>query len=365
MIHIKTEAEIAKMRAAGLVVSAALEAVRAAIAPGVTTADLDAIAERVIRDAGATSNFKGYRGGAGGQVPYPGSICASINDEVVHGIPDAAMCCATATSSRSTAARSSTAGTATPRSPLASARSIRPIQTMLDVCEESMWRGIAAGVAGGRLGDIGHAVESYVRSQGSYGIVEEYGGHGIGTAMHQEPHVPNHGRRGRGLTLQPGLTLAVEPMIMMGKRHLVTLDDDWTVVTVDGSWAAHFEHTFAVTRMARRCSLRPIWESRGWPRSAQLSGCIGAVAVRTVVERGPKDKRSVAFSIDWPGWSRGAKSAELALETLESYRARYRPVARLAKMAREFDAAGPLKDRRGTRSEPVRPTSGASPSRRA
>jgi methionyl aminopeptidase len=247
MIHIKTEAEIAKMRAAGLVVSAALEAMRAAIAPGVTTADLDAIAARVITAAGATSNFKGYRGGAGGQVPYPGTICASINDEVVHGVPDrrhvlregdiiSIDCGAIVDGWHGDAAFTVGVGTIDPA-----------IQRMLDTCEESMWRGIGAGVAGGRLGDIGYAVESYVHSQGSYGIVEEYGGHGIGTQMHQEPHVPNLGRRGKGLTLQPGLTLAVEPMIMMGKRHLVTLDDDWTVVTVDHSWAAHFEHTFAVT----------------------------------------------------------------------------------------------------------------------
>ena len=234
MIHIKTEAEIAKMRVAGLVVSAALEAMRAAIAPGVTTADLDAIAERVIRDAGATSNFKGYRGGAGGAGALSrASICASINDEVVHGVPDrrhmlrdgdiiSIDCGAIVDGWHGDAAFTAGVGTIDPA-----------MQTMLDVCEESMWRGIAAGVAGGHLGDIGYAVESYVRSQGSYGIVEEYGGHGIGTAMHQEPHVPNLGRRGRGLTLQPGLTLAVEPMIMMGKRHLVTLDDDWTVVTVN------------------------------------------------------------------------------------------------------------------------------------
>ncbi|MDQ1486953.1 MAG: methionyl aminopeptidase [Actinomycetota bacterium] len=246
MIHLKTEAEIAKMRTAGLVVYDALEAVRAAIAPGVSTADLDAIAEKTIRDAGATSNFKGYRGG--GQAPYPATICASVNDEVVHGIPDprhvlregdiiSIDCGAIVDGWHGDAAFTAGVGQIDPA-----------VQQMLDVCEESMWRGIAAGVAGGRLGDIGHAVESYVRSQGSYGIVEEYGGHGIGTAMHQEPHVANHGRRGKGLTLQPGLALAVEPMIMMGRRHVATLDDDWTVVTVDGSWAAHFEHTFAVTR---------------------------------------------------------------------------------------------------------------------
>jgi methionyl aminopeptidase len=245
MIHLKNDAEIAKMRDAGLVVAAALEAVRAAIEPGVTTADLDAIAEETIRGAGATSNFKGYR--AGGHTPYPATICASVNDEVVHGIPSRKRvlregdvisidCGAILDGWHGDSAFTAGVGEIDPE-----------IARMLEVCEQSMWRGIAAGVAGGRLSDIGHAIESYVRSQGSYGIVEEYGGHGIGTAMHQEPHVPNHGKPGKGLRMQAGLTLAVEPMIMMGKRHVVTLDDDWTVVTVDGSWAAHFEHTFAVT----------------------------------------------------------------------------------------------------------------------
>ena len=255
MIHIKTDAEIAKMRAAGLVVSAALEAVRATIAPGVTTADLNAVAERVIADAGATSNFKGYR--AGGHTPFPAVICASVNDEVVHGIPSAARalregdiisvdCGAVLDGWHGDAAFTAGVGVIDPA-----------VQDMLDVCEESMWRGIAAGVSGGRLGDIGHAVESWVKSQGSYGMVEEYGGHGIGTQMHQDPHVPNHGRRGKGLTLQSGLTLAVEPMIMLGNRRVVTLEDDWTVVTADGSWAAHFEHTFAVTQAGPQVMTSP------------------------------------------------------------------------------------------------------------
>jgi methionyl aminopeptidase len=246
MIHIKTDAEIAKMRAAGLVVHAALEAVRAAIAPGVTTAELDDVAARTIASAGATSNFKGYGGGGGGQVPYPATICASVNDEVVHGVPGRRAlregdvisidCGAVLDGWHGDAAFTVGVGAIDPA-----------VQAMLDVCEESMWQGIGAGVAGGRLGDIGHAVESYVKSHGHYGIVEEYGGHGIGTSMHQDPHVPNHGRRGKGLVLQVGLALAVEPMIMMGKRAIFTHDDDWTISTVDGSWAAHFEHTFAVT----------------------------------------------------------------------------------------------------------------------
>lgn len=246
MIHLKSPGEIAKMREAGLVVAAALDAVRAAIAPGVSTADLDAIAAKTISDLGATSNFKGYK--AGGDTPYPATICTSVNDEVVHGIPSrrrilragdviSVDCGAVVDGWHGDAAFTAGVGEIEPR-----------IAAMLEVCEQAMWRGIAAGVVGGRLSDIGHTVQSYIRSQGSYGIVEEYGGHGIGTAMHQDPHVPNHGRPGKGPRLQAGLTLAVEPMIMMGDRHVHTLADAWTVSTDDGSWAAHFEHTFAVTQ---------------------------------------------------------------------------------------------------------------------
>ncbi len=245
MIQLKSDAEIAKMREAGLVVAAALDAMRAAVAPGVSTGELDAIADETIRAAGATSNFKGY--GGHGQPPYPATICASVNDEVVHGIPSRKRilhegdivsidCGAIVDGWHGDAAFTAAVGEVGP-----------DVQRLLDTCEESMWRGIAAGAAGSTLGDIGFAIESYVHSQGKYGLVEEYGGHGIGTEMHQEPHIPNRGKRGRGLRLSPGLVLAVEPMIMMGQRHVATLDDGWTVATVDGSLAAHFEHTFAVT----------------------------------------------------------------------------------------------------------------------
>lgn len=245
MIQLKSDAEIAKMREAGLVVAAALDAVRAAIAPGVTTAELDEIAADVLRNAGAASNFKGYR--AGGSVPYPATICASINDEVVHGIPSRKRtlragdiisidCGAIVDGWHADAAFTAGVGEISPEA-----------ARLIEVCEEALWRGIAAGRPGATLGDIGYAVESYVRSQGDYGMVEEYGGHGIGTEMHQEPHVPNRGKPGRGLRLVPGLVLAVEPMIMLGDRRVFTRDDHWTVATVDGSWAAHFEHTFAVT----------------------------------------------------------------------------------------------------------------------
>ncbi len=242
MIQMKTPAEVAKMREAGLVVCHALGVLRDMVAPGITTQDLDEAAERSIRDAGAIPSFLGY-----GSPAYPATLCTSVNEEIVHGIPRATKvlcegdvvsidCGAILDGWHGDSAITVGVGEISPEA-----------QKMLDVCEESMWRGISAGIAGGRLSDIGYAVESYVRSQGKYGIVEEYGGHGIGTEMHQDPHVPNYGKPGRGPTLAPGLVLAVEPMINMGGRRTRTLADEWTVVTADGSWSAHFEHTFAIT----------------------------------------------------------------------------------------------------------------------
>jgi methionyl aminopeptidase len=239
MIQIKTEAEIAVMRAAGLVVARTLEAVRAAVAPGVTTAELDAIAEETIRKAGAVPSFKGYHG-------FPATICASVNEEIVHGIPGPKIlregdivsidCGAIVDGYHGDAAVTVAVGSATDE-----------LLELMRVCEDAMWQGLAAAQVGGRLSDIGHAIETSISSRGSYGIVREYTGHGIGTEMHQEPNVPNFGRPGRGPRLQKGLALAVEPMVNLGGRHTRLLDDGWTVVTADGKRAAHFEHTVALT----------------------------------------------------------------------------------------------------------------------
>ncbi len=239
MIQIKTEAEIAVMRAAGLVVGRTLETVQAAVAPGVTTAELDAIAEDTIRQAGAVPSFKGYHG-------FPASICASVNEEIVHGIPGPRIlregdivsidCGAIVDGYHGDAAVTVAVGTAAPE-----------LLELIRVCEDAMWRGLAAVQVGGRLSDVGHAIETSITAQGSYGIVREYTGHGIGTEMHQEPNVPNYGRPGRGPRLQKGLALAVEPMVTQGSRHTRLLEDGWTVVTADGKWSAHFEHTVAVT----------------------------------------------------------------------------------------------------------------------
>jgi methionyl aminopeptidase len=239
MIQIKTEAEVAKMRAAGLVVARTLDVLRDAVAPGVTTADLDALAEREIRAAGAVPSFKGYHG-------FPATICASVNDEIVHGIPGRRVlregdivsldCGAILDGWHGDAAVTVPVGWVAPE-----------LLELIDVCEQALWDGIAAARLGGRLTDISHAIESSVRGRGPYGIVEEYVGHGIGTEMHQDPQVPNYGRPGRGPKLRKGLVLAAEPMVNLGGRHTRVLADGWTVVTADGGRSAHFEHTFTLT----------------------------------------------------------------------------------------------------------------------
>lgn len=239
MIQLKTDAEIALMREAGLVVARTLEVLRAAVAPGVSTGELDRLAEETIRAAGAVPSFLGYRG-------FPATICASINDEIVHGIPrrDRVLregdivsldCGAIVAGWHGDAAVTVPVGEVAPE-----------LTRLMEVCETALWAGLAAAHLGGRLSDISHAIESRVRPHG-YGIVEGYGGHGIGSAMHQEPHVLNYGRPGRGPRLVRGLCLAIEPMINLGSKETRELDDGWTVVTVDGSASAHFEHTFTLT----------------------------------------------------------------------------------------------------------------------
>ncbi|GAB2759946.1 type I methionyl aminopeptidase [Nocardioides pakistanensis] len=238
-IEIKTPEQIRKMRTAGLLVGQTLELLRASVRPGITTLELDRIAEDNIRSHGGVPSFKGYHG-------FTGSICASVNDEVVHGIPGDRVieegdlvsidCGAVVDGWHGDAAITVAVGEVPEEA-----------RELMRVTEEAMWRGFAAARLGGRLTDISHAVESYVRSQGDYGIVEDYVGHGIGTAMHQPPNVPNFGKPGRGPKLVEGLALAVEPMVVLGHPSTYVLPDDWTVKTDDGSFAAHFEHTFTLT----------------------------------------------------------------------------------------------------------------------
>ncbi|MFI5832325.1 type I methionyl aminopeptidase [Micromonospora sp. NPDC051300] len=243
-IQLKTPEQIELMRAAGLVVARALSRMREAVAPGVTTADLDAIAEATIREAGAVPSFKGYHG-------FPASICSSVNEQVVHAIPSSKQvlragdiisidCGAVLNGWHGDAAVTVAVGEVAPA-----------LLRMAEVAEDAMWAGIAAAARGaasgrGRLTDISHAVETAVRKGGRYGIVDGYGGHGIGTEMHQDPHVLNHGRPGKGPRLVPGLALAIEPMITAGSPRTVELSDGWTVVTRDRSMAVHVEHSMAL-----------------------------------------------------------------------------------------------------------------------
>ncbi len=238
-IQIKTPEQIAGMRRAGLVVGETLELLRSSVRAGLTTGELDAIAEDNIRSSGATPSITGYNG-------FPGSICASVNDEVVHGIPgERVLAAGDLVSIDCGAIVDGWHGDAAITVAVGEVPS--EVTELMRVTEEAMWRGIAAARLGGRVTDISHAVESHVRSQGGYGILEDYVGHGIGTEMHQPPNVPNFGRPGRGPKLVRGLALAVEPMITLGGKDTVVLDDDWTVLTADGTWAAHFEHTFTLT----------------------------------------------------------------------------------------------------------------------
>jgi methionyl aminopeptidase len=238
-IELKSLDQIAQMRAAGLVVARGLAEMSAAAAPKVSTADLDAIGREVLRSAGATSSFLGYNG-------FPAVICSSVNDRIVHGIPAPDEVLregdlvsidfgAIVDGWHADAACTVAVGAVSPAAAALSA-----------ACEASLWDGLAAARVGARLSDISHAVETSVTAAGDYGIVTGYGGHGIGSAMHMDPHVLNHGKPGRGPRLVAGMALAIEPMLTAGSRATTELDDGWTVATVDGSLAAHWEHTVAI-----------------------------------------------------------------------------------------------------------------------
>jgi methionyl aminopeptidase len=242
-IELKTPDQIAVMRAAGLVVARALREMAAATGPGVSTAELDALAREVLRDGGATSSFLDYDIGNG---PYPAVICASVNERVVHGIPSSTEMLrdgdiisidfgAIVDGWHGDAAVTVLVGDVDEAS-----------RGLSEACERSLWDGLAAARPHGRLGDISNAVERSISGSGRYGIVAGYGGHGIGTRMHMDPHVLNYGKAGKGPRLHPGTCLAIEPMITLGSRATCELSDGWTVATADGSRAAHWEHTVAI-----------------------------------------------------------------------------------------------------------------------
>ncbi|MFC4335723.1 type I methionyl aminopeptidase [Salininema proteolyticum] len=242
-IQIKTTEQIRKMRKAGLVVADVHEAVRNAAAPGVSTAELDRIAEETIRSADGVPSFKGYDIGWG---PYPGSICSSINEQVVHAIPAEDQVLkdgdvisvdvgAIVDGWHGDAAITIEIGDVAPE-----------VRELHRVCDASMWAGIRAAATSKRLGGISNAIETTVDGAGEYGIVEGFGGHGIGTEMHQDPHILNYGEPNDGPKLKPGMCLAIEPMITLGSPDTAELEDQWTIVTADGSVAAHTEHSIAL-----------------------------------------------------------------------------------------------------------------------
>ena len=242
MIVCRSAAELDKMRAAGRLVGEVLTAMRAMVAPGVTTGELDALAERLITDAGAVPAFKGYHG-------YPATICASVNEQVVHGIPnDRPMVEGDIVSIDMGAKLDGFFGDCAVTVPVGVVDSAAA--ELLRVTEEALYKAIEKVRPGGRISDIGHAVQQHIEAYG-FSVVREFVGHGIGTALHEEPQIANYGPAGHGPRLAEGMVVAIEPMVNIGKPVVKVLADGWTAVTRDGSLSAHFEHTVAVTRDGR------------------------------------------------------------------------------------------------------------------
>ena len=239
MIVLKNGRELKIMREACRISAEALKLAGNAVEPGVTTAELDRIAEKYILSQGAVPNFKNYNG-------YPATACISINNEVIHGIPSkkrvikAGDIVSIDLGAKFEGYHGDNAAT------FACGAISDEAKRLMDTTRESLYEGIAAAVSGGRLGDIGAAIQQYVEKRG-YSVVRQFVGHGIGTQLHESPEVPNFGTHGRGIRLMPGMTLAIEPMINMGHYDVKVMPDGWTVLTKDGSLSAHFEHTIVIT----------------------------------------------------------------------------------------------------------------------
>lgn len=239
MILLKSERELDKMRVSAQITAEVISELIKCIKPGITTGELDRIAEQLVHDKGALPAFKGYRG-------YPKSVCISINEEVVHGIPGKRKLQEGDIVSLDFGVLKD--GFYGDMAVTVGAGKITPGRiTLIKVTEEALAKGIAQAYPGNRLGDISYAIESYVLENG-YSVVRDYVGHGIGSQMHEEPQIPNFGEPGTGHLLKEGMTFAIEPMVNMGKYQVKTLSDGWTVVTRDGRPSAHFEHTIAITK---------------------------------------------------------------------------------------------------------------------
>lgn len=244
MVYLKTDEEVELLRQANLLVGATLAELAKVIAPGVTTKELDKIADTFIRDHGAVPTFKGFPNPNGG--PFPASICTSVNEQVVHGIPnDTPLKDGDIVSIDCGTQLNGYCGDSCYT--FAVGEISDEVQKLLTTTKESLYKGIEQAVVGRRLGDISAAVQSYNEQQG-YGVVREFVGHGIGREMHEDPQVPNYGRRGNGMLLKNGLCIAIEPMITMGTREVYLQQDMWGVVTRDGKPAAHYEHSVCVRK---------------------------------------------------------------------------------------------------------------------
>lgn len=246
MVTIKSKKEIELMREACKIVALTHQAIEQAIKPGISTAELDKIAENTMKKYGAISAEKGYNPGIKGVPPYPAATCISVNDEVIHGIPSAKRILkdgdivsvdlvALKNGYNGDAARTYFVGNVS-----------KDAKRLVEVTKQAFFEGIKYAKKGNRIGDISHAIGEYVKSQG-YSVVREFEGHGIGKDMHEEPEIPNYGKAGRGIRIEPGMTLAVEPMVIQGKPNILELEDGWTIITEDGSLAAHYENTILIT----------------------------------------------------------------------------------------------------------------------
>src|SRR5574344_3148588 len=242
MIFLKTDDEIELLRQSNLLVGKTLAEVAKIVKPGVTTQELDKVAEEFIRDNGATPTFKGFPNQNG--VPFPASICTSVNEQVVHGIPgDVVLKDGDIVSVDCGTYMNGFCGDSAYPFPVGEVS--KEVLHLLKTTKEALYKGIENAVAGKRLGDIGNAVQEYCESQ-TFGVVREFVGHGIGKEMHEEPPIPNYGKRGNGILLKNGMCIAIEPMITLGSRQIGIMPDGWTVKTRDGKCAAHFEHTMAI-----------------------------------------------------------------------------------------------------------------------
>jgi len=246
LVTIKSKREIELMKKACKVVALTYQELEKHIKPGISTWELDQIAEKTMRSLGAIPAEKGYDSGIRGIPKFPASICVSINDEVIHGIPSKTRflkegdivsidTVALKDGYNGDAARTFVVGKTTKEN-----------QRLIDVTKQAFFEGIKYAKPGNRIGDVCHAIGEYVHSQG-FSVVREFQGHGIGREMHEDPGIPNYGKAGRGIRLEPGMTLAIEPMVIQGKPNILELEDGWTIITEDGSMAAHYENTILIT----------------------------------------------------------------------------------------------------------------------